>query len=45
MHEIMEFKLSAEIRQKNEKLKQSELAAILYGKNLDNIILKLNILC
>ncbi|HNU81475.1 MAG TPA: 50S ribosomal protein L25 [bacterium] len=38
----MQFKLSAEIREKNEKLGQGDLAAVLYGKGLESTILKLN---
>ncbi|MDD3285507.1 MAG: 50S ribosomal protein L25 [Patescibacteria group bacterium] len=38
----MEFKLSAEIRVKNEKLGQDDLAAVLYGRGLESAVLKLN---
>lgn len=38
----MELKLNAEIREKNEKLDPTKLAAVLYGRGQESVSLKLN---
>ncbi len=38
----MEVKLSAQKREKNEKLDKNDLAAVIYGKNVDSQSLKIN---
>lgn len=38
----MELKLNAEIREKNEKLAPTQLAAVLYGRGQESVSLKLN---
>jgi len=38
----MELKLNAEIREKNEKLAPTQLAAVLYGRGQESLSLKLN---
>lgn len=38
----MEFKLSAEIRERKEKLEKDQLAAVLYGRDQESLSLKMN---